>query len=336
MRFLGILDPGSGYPPPFMHRFIGKILATLFLSSTPWTTGCAKTSMEIGIVTRAEAYVELDDRLGLLCGTRASCAVLPAIMSGISPGQSITADFAFDDALNRDIRAISPNPTAIERPLNVLRHHQVVQTCISNDRLKLLRELLSSTQPGNIVDPKLLRELGQMLNVEYVFLPQIVYVATDNATRFSFAGFTFILTGWISIEGTLQLWHTETGVLAWQSVAEASLSSENLSGVSPPTQDAMNALFIAVMDGFLAAERETVVRGQVEPPPATTPRSAEAADANAIRAVETDSQTVSDSSATAASAAQPKKDTPDAAATAVDSPNAASPGPPEAETRSDS
>ena len=202
------------------------------------------------------------------------------------------ADFAFDDALNRDIRAIGPNPTELERPLNVLRHQQVVQICISNDRVKLLRDILSSTQPGNIVDPKLLRELGRLLDVEYVFLPQIVYVTTDNATRFNFAGFTFILTGWISIEGTLQLWHTETGALAWQSVAEASLSSENLSGVSPPTQDAMNALFIAVVDGFLAAERETVVRGQVEPPSPTTPRSAEAADATAIKAISNDSSEI--------------------------------------------
>lgn len=312
-----------------MDRFIGQFLAALFLSCTPWLTGCAKTSIEIGIMTRAEAYVELDDRLGLLCGTTARCAVLPSIMSGVSEGQGITADFAFDDALNRDIRAIGPNPTELERPLNVLRHQQVVQICISNDRVKLLRDILSSTQPGNIVDPKLLRELGRLLDVEYVFLPQIVYVTTDNATRFNFAGFTFILTGWISIEGTLQLWHTETGALAWQSVAEASLSSENLSGVSPPTQDAMNALFIAVVDGFLAAERETVVRGQVDPPSPTTPRSAEAADATAIKAISNDSSAPP-------SAAETTKDAPDAAPGVVASPSPVPPDPPEAETRSDS
>ena len=62
-------------------------LAALFLSCTPWLTGCAKSSIEIGIMTRAEAYVELDDRLGLLCGTTARCAVLPSIMSGVSEGQ---------------------------------------------------------------------------------------------------------------------------------------------------------------------------------------------------------------------------------------------------------
>ena len=319
-----------------MTRFIGKILATLFLSFTPWTTGCAKSSMEIGIVTRAEAYVELDDRIELLCGTSPRCAVLPSIMSGVSKGQSITADFAFDDALDRDIRAIGPNPTELEHPLNVLRHQQVVQICISNDRVDLLRDILSSTQPGNIVDSKLLRELGQILDVEYVFLPQIVYLTTDNATRFSFAGFTFILTGWISIEGSLQLWHAETGVLAWQSVAEASLSSENLSGVSPPTQDAMNALFIAVVDGFLAAQRETVVRGQVEPIPPTTPDSAEAADATAIKAVERDSDTVSDTSDTTASEAEPTKGSSDPATSAAESPMPAQPDPSETATRSDS
>lgn len=207
-------------------------------------------------------------------------------MSGVSDGQGITADFAFDDALDRDLRAIGPDPVELAHPVNVLRQQEVVQICIASDRVKLLRDLLSSTQPGNLLDPERLKEMGRILDVEYLFLPKIVDVTTDNATRFSFAGFTFILTGWISIEGALQLWHTGTGTLAWQSIGEASLSSENISGISPPTQKAMNALFIAIVDGFLTDRRETIVQGHVEPRPANSPAATEAADKATIQAVE--------------------------------------------------
>ncbi len=250
------------------------IVASVLLTTASALPGCASASVEIGVTTRAEAYVQLDDPMSLLLAEPPECAILPAIMTGTTPGRGVAADFALDKAMQKDYRPFSLVPQAKIEPFKVLSSHDVVATCIAAKRLETLRSLLASSQPGNLLETKSLQEIGRLMDVDYLLVPQVVGIQTDNASRFTFAGLTFIRTGWISVEGTLQLWHVPTGTLAWQSAGEGSLTAENVVGISPPIQAAMDALFSTLVGDFVTGRTQSVVSGRLKAPPSANPTNA--------------------------------------------------------------
>ena len=253
-----------------MPRVVTKTLAPLLVIGSCALFGCANNALDVGVTTRAESYVEIDDRLEMLRSKPAKCAALPTIMTGVSEGRGIAADLAVDLALKRDPQGQTDSDDSDSVPMNVLKHQEVLAMCVAAGRFGMLRSLLQSLQPGNMLEPKSLTELGNLLDVEYLLSPQVVSITTDNATRFSFAGFTFIMNGWITIEATLQLWHAPTGMLVWQSAGQGSLTTENLAGYPPPTQAALNELFATLVGDFISGRRETVVKGRVAASPVTT------------------------------------------------------------------
>ena len=253
-----------------MRRVVTKTLAPLLVIGSSALFGCANNALDVGVTTRAESYVEIDDRLEMLRSKPAKCAILPTIMTGVSEGRGIAADLAVDLALERDPENRTDSDDSDSVPMNVLKHQEVLAMCVAAGRFDMLRSLLQSLQPGNMLEPKGLTELGNLLDVEYLLSPQVVSITTDNATRFSFAGFTFIMNGWITIEATLQLWHAPTGMLVWQSAGQGSLTTENLAGYPPPTQAALNELFATLVGDFISGRRETVVKGRVAASPVTT------------------------------------------------------------------
>ena len=233
--------------------------------------GCASASLEVGVTTRAETYTLIEDRMGLLTSDPPKCAVIPTIMGSTGPSRGVAADLAFDKAMSRDYRPFSLTTREKAEPFTVVSNDVVMNYCIKIGRLDTLRSLMSTIQPGNSLEPEHAKEMGEILNVEYLFVPQIAALKTDNAGRFTFAGLTFIRTGWISVEGTLQLWHAPSGRLIWQSAGEGSLTAENVVGISPPTQAAFDALFSTLVDDFISGRAESVVSGKVNAPPSANP-----------------------------------------------------------------
>ena len=297
-------------------------LPLVLLGFLQFLGGCASASLEIGVTTRAETYREIGDRVGLLTSDPPRCAAIPTIMTSTSPGRGVAADFAFDKAMAKDYRPFSLVPQDKTEPFTVISNDVVMNQCIDLGRLETLRSLMSTTQPGNCIDTKPARELGEILNVEYLFVPQIVALKTDNASRFSFTGLTFIRTGWISVEGTLQLWHAPTGRLIWQSTGEGALTAENVVGISPPTQAAFDALFSTLVGDFVSGRSASVVSGKVNAPPSANPTNTTASSGKSgTNSVESAAKTMeadgvpnpepTESSPSEASAApDPVKDTP--------------------------
>ena len=119
--------------------------------------------------------------------------------------------------------------------------------------------------------PALAAKIADGLGVKYLIFPQITGVSTDNAGRFTFAGLTFIRTGWISMEGTLQIWDAPSRGMAWQSAGECSLSAENMVGISPPVQSAMDALFVTLVGDFAIGRSASIVSGTLDDSDAANP-----------------------------------------------------------------
>lgn len=242
--------------------------------------GCASTSLEIGVTTRAETYYEIKDRYAILDSEKPRTAATPTVMTGTSPGRGIAADLAFDKALATDYRPFSLpfSPTEEQKPFTVIRNDAMVNRCIAAGKVQALQGLMSSMQPGNIVDSKHASEIGRLLDVEFLLVPQISYLSTDNAGRFSFTGLTFIRTGWITVEGTLQLWHAPSGQLVWQSTGESTLTAENVVGISPPTQAAFDALFTTLVGDFITGRDGSVVSSTISAPRSANPTNSATTD----------------------------------------------------------
>ena len=246
-------------------------IALLGLLASILLGGCASASLEIGVTTRATLYEDIGDPLALMTDEPTRVAVLPTIMTNVSPGQGVLADLAIDKAMTKDYRPFSLVAQEKAEPFTALTAEQTTARCIEAGRADELRRLIGSTQPGNFLDPELLAEVGGVLGVEYLLVPQVVFLNTDNAGRFTFTGLTFIRTGWISLVGTLQLWHVSSRELAWQSAGESSLTAENVVGISPPTQAGLDALFTTLVGDLVTGREQSVVSGKVSAPPSANP-----------------------------------------------------------------
>ena len=199
--------------------------------------------------------------------------MLPAIMTGTNVGRGVAADMAIDLALQRNYQPQRFSLTAQSDadPINVIRHYEVADHCVDEGMLSELRSLLKSHQESNYPDPDLAARIAESLGVRYLIFPQITGLSTDNAGRFTFTGLTFIRTGWISMEGTLQIWDATSRGMAWQSSGECSLTAENVVGISPPVQSAMDALFETLIGDFAIGRTASIVSGTLDESDAANP-----------------------------------------------------------------
>ena len=233
--------------------------------------GCASASVEIGVTTRAETYLDFGDPNQLLLANPPRCAVLPSLSSS-NPGRSMVVDMALDKAFLVDYRPFSLLPqTEAAKAFTVVSHEEAARRVVQEGKTDALRKIYSSLNPTGIPDPKALAEVARSLKVEYLLLPRLISLSTDNASRFTFTGLTFIRTGWISVESSLQLWHGPSGELAWQSTGQGSLTAENVVGISPPVQSALDGLLTTLVGDLVTGRTSSVVSGKINAPPSANP-----------------------------------------------------------------
>jgi hypothetical protein len=210
--------------------------------------GCAASGIQVGVQNRSEQYVPMPAPKAILSSTPPNCAVLPTVASGSNAGVASFANLSFAYVARREIKDVS-----------ILSHAEVVNRLNRTGDAALLNDLLASVDPGDFLGREKLQKVGKSLGVEYLMLPRLVNVITDNTTRFSFAGFTFIMTGWTTVEIGLQLWHAPTGQLTWQSTGSGTLAGENLVGSSPAIQTTLDALLTAMLIDFIDGRSESVL-----------------------------------------------------------------------------
>jgi hypothetical protein len=245
------------------------LLLALMAVAVP-LTGCASASVEIGVTTQARTYQDFGDPLELMTAVPPRCAVLPAIMASSGVGHGPSTNIAFADGLHRDYRPFSLLERDPQKAFTAIPYDQTLNTAIRAGRYDDLSALMMQLRSNGLADPRHLRTIGRLLDVEYLLIPSVVSVKVDNASRFTFTGLTFVRTGWISIEGIVGLWHAPTGTLVWQGVGEGTLTAENVVGISPPAQNAIDGLFAALISDFINLRSESVLRSKVDNAPATT------------------------------------------------------------------
>ncbi|MFM1822555.1 MAG: hypothetical protein RI967_821 [Planctomycetota bacterium] len=245
-----------------------------FSAPTVWIVvtfgGCTKASLQVGVDTQTRTYVDFGDATELLRADPPRVGILPAI--GSDAGRAMAFDMALAKALRNDRGGMFSIFESDEEPYSVVHRDVLVNACIATGLEGALQDLLASSRPQSLLPKEGGRRIAERAGVEYLLLPRLVDVHRDNATRFSFAGFSFLRTGWTTIEAALQLWHTPTGMLVWQSTAEATLSTEGVVGISPSVKATMDALLATMLTDLVTGRSSGTVRGRIETPetPVTT------------------------------------------------------------------
>ena len=220
-------------------------------------SGCASKGIQVDVQNRSEKYEQMPEPRTILCGTPPNCAVLPTVASSSNAGIATFTNVSFGYVVRNQID-----------DANVLFHAEVVNRLNQNSDGELLEKLLESIDPGDFLERTDLQQISESLNVEYFFLPRLVAVLTDNATRFSFAGLTFIRTGWTTVELGLQLWYAPTGQLIWQATGSATLVIENVVGNSPAIQTTLDTLLATMLDDFMNGRSESFLATDLPQPTA--------------------------------------------------------------------
>jgi hypothetical protein len=280
--------------------------------------GCASASVEIGVTTRAERYLDFGDPNEMLLAEPPRCAVLPSLSSA-NHGRAVVVDMALDKAFRVDYRPFSLLPQDKKAQVfTVVSHEEVARRIVQKGKTEELQKIYTSIDPTGIPDPKALAEIARILEVEYLLFPRLISLSTDNASRFTFTGLTFIRTGWISAESSLQLWHGPSGELAWQSTGQGSLTAENVVGISPPAQSVLDGLLTTLIGDLVTGRDSSVVSGKIDAPPSANPTNVTAGN-NTVTTVTTvtpsSSSTPTRTEDPLDSSVDPVNETPDAGAT---------------------
>ena len=273
--------------------------AALLLAGT-FAAGCATPNIKVGVQTRSQLHVELDEPREILVSVPPRCAILPSAVSGASAGLGPFNDQSIgrmiEDAVERrgergplgwlagDGDGDGDGDVSEE---TVFSPADVVNAANTAGLGGELKSLIGSVTAAGVLDRDRLRRIGRLLDVEYVMLPWLAGVHTDNATRFNFAGITLVRTGWTTVEMVLQLWHAPSGRLVWQSTASGTLVGEGVVGTPPSIQPVLDALLRAMLEDFVSGRSESVLSTEIAPTPApSAPASASSgAEASAQKGV---------------------------------------------------
>ncbi|MEY3022684.1 MAG: hypothetical protein RIS86_1882 [Planctomycetota bacterium] len=251
-----------------IDRLLAPVLLAVWLVAA--LPGCTKASLRVGVDTRTRTYADFGDAKELLRADPPRVGVLPTI--GNDVGRAMAFDMALEKALRNDRGGMFAIFESDEEPHSVVHRDVLVNACIATGLEGSLQDLLAGSRPQSLLPKEGGRRIAERAGVEYLLLPRLVDVHRDNATRFSFAGFSFLRTGWTTIEAALQLWHAPTGMLVWQSTAEATLSAEGVVGISPSVKATMDALLATMLTDLVTGRSNGTVRGKIEAPetPVTT------------------------------------------------------------------
>ena len=264
-------------------------IAALGLSIALAATGCATPNIKVGVQTRSQLHAELATHREILTASPPRCAILPAAVSGTSAGFGPFADQSLarmlDDAVehvgSRGLLGLLASPSDDDDGgPTVLSPADVVNAANPAGLGGDLKALLASITPGGVLERDKIRRIARLLDVEYLLLPWLAGVHTDNATRFSFAGITVVRTGWTTIEMVMQIWHAPTGRLVWQSTASGTLVGEGVVGTPPSIEPVLDAILLAMLEDFVSGRSETVLSTEIAPPAAPAASSSASQTAN--------------------------------------------------------
>lgn len=230
----------------------------LLLAAGLLLAGCASTAIEVSVQTRAESYRQIENPREILFASPPASAVLPSNASG-TPGFGVFMNTAIEKVLRESgakESVIGPTETG-----NLLSEMGLRGE---------LDALMNSWQPSNVLDPTGLAKIGEALGVRYLFVPYLVTYNTNNNSRITFLGVTFVRTGWTTIQAAVQLWHAPSGTMVWQGQGISTLGCEGIIGPPVPTGPTIEEAIRPMLGDFIAGRSESIVSKQLPLPKSTS------------------------------------------------------------------
>lgn len=258
--------------PPEAFGAIARVVGVAMLAGSVGA-GCATPNIKVGVQTRSQLHAEIGEPSEILVASPPRCAILPAAVSGASAGLGPFTDqsigLMIEDAVERRADRggfgwLGGQDDDASEP-SVRSPTQVVNAANTAGLGGELKSLIGSVASAGVLDRDRLQRLGRLLDVEYVMLPWLAGVHSDNATRFNFAGITLVRTGWTTVEMVLQLWHVPSGHLVWQSTSSGTVVGEGVVGTPPSIQPVLDALLRAMLEDFLSGRSESVLSTEIAP-----------------------------------------------------------------------
>lgn len=221
--------------------------------------GCASNAIEVSVQTRAESYRRIEHPRKILFASPPATAVLPS-NAGSTPGFGVFMNTSIEKVLREsgaEESVIGPTETG-----NVLSEMGLRSQ---------LDALMNSWQPSNVLDPQGLEKIGEALGVRFLLVPYLVTYNTNNNSRITFLGVTFVRTGWTTIQVALQLWHTPSGTMVWQGQGISTLGCEGIIGPPVPTGPTIEEAIRPMLEDFIAGRSESIVSKKLPlPKPSAT------------------------------------------------------------------
>ena len=233
-----------------MRTLKALTLAALVITST----GCAETSLKVGLQTRSAIYA--NSLLEQEKGVRALLTAKPSrvgILQGVSPGAPLRGLGPLaSDAVRVGLHRRCEDSTVVSGPT-------VVGLAARAGKSQELARVLRDANDTGILSAPDLAELGKATGLDYFFLAIVGANYVRDSTRFSLLGLTAVRSNWTTSTLTLQLWHAPSGRMVWQSVGDCTEYTETVATAPVPLHIVTAEIAAAMVNDLVQGRSRTTL-----------------------------------------------------------------------------
>jgi hypothetical protein len=235
------------------HALVVRAFASIAcVAACAFSTGCAETSVKVGLQTRSAIYA--NSLLEQEKGVRTLLTAKPSrvgILQGVSPGAPLRGLGPLaSDAVRVALHRRCPDSTVVSGPT-------VVGLVARAGKSQELARVLRDAQDTGILPAPDLAEIGKATGLDYFFLAIVGSNYVRDATRFNMLGLTAVRSNWTTSGLTLQLWHAPSGRMVWQSLGDCTEYVETISSAPVPLQVVTAEIASAMVNDLVQGRSRT-------------------------------------------------------------------------------
>lgn len=98
----------------------------------------------------------------------------------------------------------------------------------TNNLTKDFISIVKDYQVTGILDKNILKEIGNVIGVDYIVQTRLVRFTQDKSSRLGLFGLRIMETRESSLEMIIQIWNPKNGLIVWEGIGNATMASEAL------------------------------------------------------------------------------------------------------------
>ena len=171
-------------------------------------------------------------------------AIAPQALQGYGP--------AVSQALSAALAEITP-------PFHEIPPHETLNRLNEQGLAQEYTEMVSDFVRGGIFDRTRLEKIGSAVGSQYILQPGVGDFRETLADRFMLGGWRVVKTRAATLRLWLRLWDTKSGKIVWESIGEATVTSELLEDMPTiPVHTIAQRLWSGMVQEHLLGEKTTV------------------------------------------------------------------------------